>query len=208
MGSLTTGRLAFRKYRIDEKLPSNFVLDKMREIRAHRFRDIPQESDKESSMGWVSIRNLLDTELDPDMIMDRDHMLLSLRVDMRKIPTRLFNAHLEKATEKYMMDKGKNKISKDEKQTIKYKLKMRLLKYVLPTPYVYDLAWNLKTNQVYFFSTGKTINDDFCALFYSTFKLRLRTVDCVSLFRVGMESSVKKSDRRAPAEQRSAEASL
>lgn len=185
MGSLSQGSLSFRRYYIKDEIgnPIDFLGSKSQEISSYRFRGIDQDPEKEISMGWVSIHSLLDNEFNIEDIYFKEHVIFSMRVDKRIIPTNLFKAHLERTKLNYLEKNNKTKIFKEELQMLKQKLRAELLKTFYPIPYVYDISWNMKTNIVSFYSTSKTLNEDFVELFYSTFKLRLRLFDAVSMYR-------------------------
>jgi recombination associated protein RdgC len=168
-----SGSMSTMGYFAQGELPSDFKQTYIDAMRKYRFKDIDPVSDRDQAEGWVTLEDPFDTEFDLNKVFFTDYVVMSLRIDRIRIPAAVFKLHLQKALADYRTDKGKEKLSKDEKDEVRDFLESQLRRRVLPSVQTIDAAWNLENNRVWLFSHNKGINEIFQQLFHDTFGFTL-----------------------------------
>ena len=72
-------------------------------MRQYRFKDIDPTSDRDESMGWVTLEDPFDTEFDLNKVFFTDYVVMTLRIDRIRIPAAIFKLHLQKALEDLLL---------------------------------------------------------------------------------------------------------
>jgi hypothetical protein len=124
-------------------------------------------------MGWVNIRQMLDSRLSLSKVMFRNMFLLSLRSDKLAINQKLFRALLAETIAKTLREREKESLSKEEKLVIEDKVRMDLIKRTQPATATYEAAWHLESGLVFFGSTGERLCLTFSDLFTETFQVSI-----------------------------------
>jgi len=162
----------FVRYAVEGELPENFWNFAAERIAQFSFRDIDDTFD-EYSIGWVSIDNMFDSSFAHASYAVGDYIVLSLRIDERKVSKTLLQKYSLKEEERIKKEKQVPRLSRSHRVRIKEDIRLQLVKKSLPLPAVYDLAWNLADNTVLFFSTStkaQSVLEDF---FKECFGLRI-----------------------------------
>jgi DNA recombination-dependent growth factor C len=153
----------FVRYEIEGTLPDNFRDFVAERIAEFSFRDIDDTFD-EYSIGWVSVENMFDSSFAYGSYAVGDQIVLSLRVDERKVSKVLLKKYALKEEERIKKMKQVPRLSRSQSTQIKEDVRLQLIKKALPVPSVYDLCWNLANNRMLFFSTSQkaqSILEDF-----------------------------------------------
>lgn len=163
---------SYVRYAVEGELPENFWSFAAERIASHSFRDI-DESYEERSVGWVSVINMFDSgfELAPYAV--ADHLVLSLRVDERKVSSKVLNKFCLKEEERMKKARQVPKLGRAQRLEIKENVRLMLLKQSPPVPAVYDLCWNLAESTLLFFATGQKPQELLEEFFKETFGLSL-----------------------------------
>jgi len=152
--SFLGGPASFARFSVNGELPEN-PLDYIDErVRACSFVDI-DDNFEEYSIGWVSIMSMFDTTFAYASHLCGDYVVLSLRVDERKVSPSLLKKFVKKEEERIKKEKQIPKLSRSAKSEIKERIKAELTRKAFPVPAVYDLVWSLSESSLYFFSTNK-----------------------------------------------------
>lgn len=171
--SITSGTITCRAYCLAEPPGKNFLDDVAPDLERHAFKPVRVERSPRS-LGWVSPRDILDTDLTLDKVLFEDFLVLGFRLDKVTVNARLLKAYCNQERLKYLRDHaGKKQMSRDERATLLEKVRLQLLKLQSPTTSFYEMAWNLRTHQVYFTATSTSLNQEFCDLFSDTFHTAL-----------------------------------
>ncbi|MDY6863572.1 MAG: recombination-associated protein RdgC [Thermodesulfobacteriota bacterium] len=168
-----SGTVSFTRYFVEGDSPEPFndlLLNKLREF---AFKEIIEESEIEKSMGWVSVNNMFDTDFSDLNFKKGPFISFTLRVDTRTISPQILNAYLLKEELEYKKETQKERIYKKERDMLKDKVVVKLLKKIPVQPHLYDLCWALDKNILYLFSTSPKICDEFRDFFRKSFSLRL-----------------------------------
>jgi DNA recombination-dependent growth factor C len=175
MGLLNGKGTAFIKFKVGDHrvLPSGDFYGFAEEaIRNHAFRDIDDNYD-EISAGWVSVNDMLDGEFDNDSWRVGDYLLLSLRVDERKVPAATLKKLVLKETKRIQRERQIPRLSRDHQNEIKEMVRLNLLKRAVPQPAVYDMAWDLNSGILLFFSTSANPLSALEQIFHQTFGVHI-----------------------------------
>lgn len=172
MPGLLSNTASLVRYAVEGELPADFWDFAADRIRSHSFRDI-DDTFEERSIGWVSVMNIFDSQFAYASYAAGDYIMLSLRIDERKVPPALLKKFCLKEEERVKREKELPRLSKRHRLEIKENVQLMLLKKSMPGTAVYDLAWNLAEGTVLFFSTNKKAQEALEEFFKETFDLHL-----------------------------------
>lgn len=170
---LLNGSASFMRFTVEGgPLPQPFWDWAAEKISAYSFRDIDDTLD-EYSIGWVSVMNMFDSDFAYASYAAADYIVLSMRVDERKVSSAVLKKMVAKEEERVKLEKEIPKLSRSMRLEIKERIRTQLMRKSVPIPAVYDLCWNLSDNTVLLFSTGKKAMTQVEELFKDTFDLSL-----------------------------------
>ena len=170
---LTAGSLTARIWRALDPLPPNFKEMFERNLQRHAFKPIDPERGELQAMGWVNIRQMLDSRLNLHKVLVRNTILLSLRVDKLAINQKMFRALLAEEIAKQLREKERKDLSREERLVIEDKVRLDLIKRTQPLTATYEAAWHLESGLVFFGSSGEKLNMAFSDLFSETFQVSI-----------------------------------
>ena len=170
---LLSGSATFVRYAVEGELPANFWDFAAERIAAFSFRDIDDTYD-ERSVGWVSALNMFDSSFEFASYSAGDYVVLTLRIDERKISNAALRKFTAKEEERIKKERQVPKLARSHRVEIKDNMKLMLTKRAVPIPAVYDLCWNLSEGTVLFFSTNKKAQEEVEGYFKETFGLQLK----------------------------------
>ena len=153
----------FVRYSVEGQLPDNFWDFAAERIAQFSFKDIDDTFD-EYSIGWVAVDNMFDSGFAHASYAVGDQIVLSLRVDERKVSKILLKKFTLKEEERLKKERQVPRLNRNQRVQIKEDVHLRLVKKALPVPSVYELSWNLANNTLLFFSISpkaQSILEDF-----------------------------------------------
>jgi DNA recombination-dependent growth factor C len=103
-----------------------------------------QDGLEEERMGWCDWRNPLITPPDEDWVSQERFAVFGLRIDTRRVPPALLKAHVDLRLQTLQKEKDLAFVGKEARISLKDEIKEELLRKVLPTPKVVEVAWDLK----------------------------------------------------------------
>lgn len=170
---LLTSTSSFLRYKIENE-SQDISLENLRQaLKDNRFPEIADSEMSEAISGWTSFENPYDPNFDEDHIMYGDNIVFSLRLDKKTIPKKIIEKHLAIESKKIMQQSGNDYLSKNELRKLKEEIMLKLSLLIPSTPNIYDVLWLPQKQEVYFFTTQKSINEIFETLFRQTFSLPL-----------------------------------
>jgi len=169
---LLSNSATFVRYAVEGEMPANFWDFAAERITANAFRDIDDTFD-EYSIGWVSVLNMFDAEFAYASYAAGDYVVLSMRIDERKVPAAVLKKFCLKEEERIKKERQIPKLSRGQRLEVKENIQLMLMKKAAPMPAVYDLCWNLADNTVLFFSTNSKAQAALEDFFKETFNLHL-----------------------------------
>jgi len=162
----------FVRYAVEGELPGGFWEFAAERIARYSFQDIDDTFD-EYSIGWVSIDNMFDSSFAHASYAAGDYIVLSLRIDERKVAKTLLQKYSLKEEERIKREREVPRLNRSQRVRIKEDIRLQLVKKTLPVPSVYDLCWNLAENTVLFFSTNTKAQSALEDFFKECFGLRI-----------------------------------
>ncbi len=175
MGALK-GSMSVRRYAVTEALPADARKKLIRGLRAHTFAELDPKGDVDQSVGWVSLLDSDDTELEAGNCLfvasGGEQLRVSMRVDVLKAPASEVRRKLESKVRLVEGEQGR-KISRRERRELKEEIVHTLRQRISPRVRTFDVAWNLDTGRLYFWSQTKGMNELFLDLFVKSFALRV-----------------------------------
>ncbi|MCL1893097.1 MAG: recombination-associated protein RdgC [Holophagaceae bacterium] len=135
-GTVTLRRFLALGSRPDEKTLCDGLVQ-------NRFRPF-EDGEEEERFGWVDWRNPLISPPDPNCISQGHFSIFALRIDTRKVPPILLKAHTELRIQNLMKEKDLAFVGREARVFLQEEVKAELLRKVLPTPRVVEIAWDIK----------------------------------------------------------------
>jgi len=169
---LLSGSTSYMRFSVEGEVPQPFWDWAAERIAAFSFKDIDDTLD-EYSIGWVSVLNMFDAGFEYASYTAGDYVVLSMRVDERKVSPAVLKKMVAKEEERIKREKEIPRLSRSMKIEIKERVRTQLVRKSVPVPVVYDLCWNLGDSTLLFFTTGKKALALLEDLFKETFGLSL-----------------------------------
>jgi DNA recombination-dependent growth factor C len=171
MGILS-GSVSFVRYQVEGEIADNFWEFADEKIRLYSFHDI-DDTFEEKSIGWVSVMNMFDHEFTQAPFSVGDYIILTMRIDERKVPNAVLKKFCLKEEERIKKERQLPKLNRAQQMEIKENVHLMLLKKSIPVPATYDLCWNLSEGSLTFYSTNKKAQETLEDFFKNTFDMRL-----------------------------------
>ncbi|PIE56069.1 MAG: DNA recombination-dependent growth factor C [Desulfobulbus propionicus] len=169
---LLTGSSSCVRFTVGGSPPSNFWDFVAERVAANSFRDIDDNMD-EYSIGWVSVANMFDADFAYSSYAAADYVVLTMRVDERKVSPAVVKKCVMKEEERIKKDRQLPQLGRAVRLEIKERVRAELLRKSVPVPATYDLCWNLGDATLLFFSTNKKALSQLEDLFRDTFDMPL-----------------------------------
>lgn len=134
------------------------------------FRSIEQTSE-ELSFGWVQLDDYQESSFAGLHTFQHDHYFaFSLRRDQRKLPATLVKPYMLKAEQEWLAANPQFKrVPKQQREDLRDAVRGSLFAKTLPTPAIYDVIWDTRSNLVTFNSLGTNTVDLFVEQFKKSF---------------------------------------
>ena len=108
---------SFVRFTVEGEPPDDFWNFAAEKIRQYSFRDI-DDNYEERSIGWVSPLNMFDSEFAYTSYAAGDYVVLSLRIDERKVSPAALKKFTLKEEERIKREKQIPRLSRDHRQEI------------------------------------------------------------------------------------------
>jgi len=169
-----------KRFQVEGDLSKDFRTDFEELIRSFAFKS--EARDNQEKYGWVSVLNLLDTDFlnYNDWMMDH-YIVLSLRVDKKKLPKSLYKAKCDEAIKAWCKEHGRERCPRQVKMDLKDTIEFAMYRQILATPKTFDLIWDINTKLLLFDSHSDKACDILRVLFRNTFGLQLRPLSALDM---------------------------
>lgn len=163
----------------DPRAPLHYALEDgfrdefVQNIHKHAFTPLNPEDEDEERCGWVGLEDPFDFTPDHNSLYRSEYLVLGFRIDRWRIPSQIFKAHYAEAEKQVMEQGGRERLSRKEKDELKWTVTRALRRKLMPTMKVIDLCWNLDTGVVRFFNQSAKTHELLDELFSETFGLEL-----------------------------------
>ncbi|MCI5119746.1 MAG: DNA recombination-dependent growth factor C [Candidatus Electrothrix sp. AUS4] len=169
---LLSGTASFTRFAVEGEVPEHFWDFVAQRVAEHSFQDIDDTID-EYSIGWVSVADMFDSEFAFSSYAAGDYVILSMRIDERKVAPAVLKKFIAKEESRIRQEKGLRRLSRSVRLEIKERIRAELVRKSPPIPAVYELCWNLSSNTLLFFSNSRKAIALLEDLFKETFDLSL-----------------------------------
>ncbi len=187
------------RFTVEGELPDHFWDFVAERVVEHSFTDI-DDNMEEYSIGWVSVANMFDSEFGYASYAAGDYVVLSMRIDERKVSPAVLKKFTMKEEERIKREKQVPKLSRSARLEIKERVRTELVRKSAPVPVIYDLCWNMTNNTLLFFSTSKKAMIQLEDLFRDTFDLSIMLqIPWTTAVHIADEQLVAELDNLQPA---------
>jgi len=140
-----------------------------RAVNQRVFREHDEDGlPRAEAFGWVAIHDPLVVELETSDIFFQQYVVLGFRYDRRAAPAKLVRLERRRAEEARKREQGLERLGRATRKEIKEEVEARLLLQALPSPQLFECAWNLETSTVFFTGKSRAPREAFSALFRDT----------------------------------------
>jgi DNA recombination-dependent growth factor C len=167
------GSLTYARYFVTGELPKDFRERFMRAIRLRAMKPLEPDDDANERSGWCAIGEPFDIDLHYDGVFFNSYLNLGFRTDRWVIPGPLMRQRLREAESAYLLKRGRERLTRSEKNELKEVVSRKLRKQFVPVTRSVDFSWSLEDGVVRFHSQAARAGADMTALFLKTFALEL-----------------------------------
>lgn len=169
--SLLQGTLSLRRFLVLGPVPSEEDLQEG--LRKDCFRPF-EDGLEEERMGWCDWRNLLILPPEKDWVVQERFAIFGLRLDSRKVPTALLKAQVDLRLQTLQKEKDLAFVGREARISLADEVKVDLLRKVLPTPKVSEVAWDLKGGMLWTTASSVKTQSALIELFIKSFGCELQ----------------------------------
>ena len=169
--SLLQGGLSLRRYLALGPIPQE--LEVVEALESNPFRPF-QDGSEEERMGWVDWRNPLIIPPERDWVMQDRFALFGLRIDTRRVPPILLRAHMDLRLASLQKEKDLAFVGKEARVALLDDVKSDLLRKVLPTPRIVEVAWDLKGGMLWTTAASGKSQTALLQLFHKSFGIEIQ----------------------------------
>jgi len=169
--SLLQGSLSLRRFLVLGPVPGE--QDLVEGLRQDHFRPF-EDGLEEERLGWCDWRNPLICPPDGDWVVQERFAICGLRIDTRRVPASLLKAHVDLRTQQLMKEKDLAFLGKEARTSLQDEVKAELLRKVLPTPKVIEVAWDLKGGVLWTTASSSKTQGALIGLFMKSFGCELQ----------------------------------
>ncbi|HJW08158.1 MAG TPA: recombination-associated protein RdgC [Holophagaceae bacterium] len=169
--SLLQGNFSLKRFLVLGPVPDEKEL--LAGLGQDRFRPF-EDGLEEERMGWCDWRNPLIVPPEEGWVTVDRYALFALRIDSRKVPAALLKAHVDLKLRRLQEEKDLAFIGKEARISLQDEVKADLLRKVLPTPKVVEVAWDLKGGQLWTTASSSKAQGALTSLFMKSFGCELQ----------------------------------
>jgi DNA recombination-dependent growth factor C len=164
--SMLQGTVSLKRFLVLGPVPDEAEL--LSGLEQNQFRPF-QDGLEEERMGWCDWRNPLITPPDGDWVSQDRFAVFALRIDSRRVPPALLKAHVDLRMQSLLKEKDLAFIGKEARISLADEVKVDLLRKVLPTPKVVEVAWDLKGGVLWTTASSSKAQGALTTLFIKSF---------------------------------------
>lgn len=176
---LLKGSITAVRYTVEGSVPDGFRDAYITALNDNAFREPLSPLHMEEVVGWCQVHNLLDvdfTDLNAAWLYNQ-YAVFSFRADKKTLPTRYFQAHLQKRVAAWCRENNRERAPSAVRQELKELLQQELLRQCLPSVSTIDLLWSINDGWCLIEGAGGEPHDKVRKLFFRTFGLALTQAD-------------------------------
>lgn len=164
--SILQGTVSLKRFLVMGPVPD--AKDLQAGLEQDQFRPF-QDGLEEERIGWCDWRNPLITPPDEDWVGQERFAVFALRIDTRRVPSTLLKAHVDLRLQSLQKEKDLAFVGKEARISLADEIKVELLRKVLPTPKVVEVAWDLKGGLLWTTASSGKAQGALTSLFIKSF---------------------------------------
>ncbi len=164
--SLLQGTVSLKRFLVLGPVPGE--TDLQAGLEQDQFRPF-QDGTEEERLGWCDWRNPLITPPEAEWVSQDRFAVFSLRLDTRRVPPALLKAHVDLRLQSLQKEKDLAFIGKEARISLQDEVKVELLRKVLPTPRIIEVAWDLKGGVLWTTAASSKAQGALAGLFIKSF---------------------------------------
>lgn len=168
-----SGSLTYARLFVEGELPENHRERFLETLRLRAMKPLEADDDMPERSGWCALNDPYELKLEYDQVFYNNYLNLGFRTDRWNIPAALLRANVREAEQVHLERKGRERLSKREREEIKTFVLRQMRKQTTPVVRVIDLSWSLEERVVRFFSHSQRPTLAMMELFTKTFGLKL-----------------------------------
>lgn len=186
--SIFKNTVSVTRYKVTSDSEFNKI-DAVQKMKNNQIQEIEMGDDL--SFGWSSLADPYEPFFDDLSFMTGQFFTASIRIDRKKVPLSLLKKELHLAEKKELqsLNQQGKKLTKETKNQIKEATLKNLLSKMQAIPASYDVIWDGSDN-LYLFSTAKSVREIFEVLMTETFDVSIRMVFPLTMALNDFEESI------------------
>lgn len=164
--SILQGTVSLKRFLVLGPVPDGEDLQSG--LEQDQFRPF-QDGLEEERIGWCDWRNPLIVPPDGHWVAQDRFAVFGLRIDTRRVPPALLKAHVDLRLQSLQKEKDLAFIGKEARISLADEVKVELLRKVLPTPRVVEIAWDLKGGILWTTASSSKAQGVLASLFLKSF---------------------------------------
>lgn len=167
------GSLTYSRFFVDIKPPKDFRDRYMRAIRLRTIQPLTASDEDPQRTGFCRIADPFDLDLNPSKVIYENYLNLGVRTDRWVFPSSLVRARVREAEALYLEKKGRQRLSKNERDELKQAVQQKLKQKLTPQVRAVDLSWSLDEQLVRYFTHSAKSIANMLELFEKAFHIKL-----------------------------------
>jgi DNA recombination-dependent growth factor C len=165
------GPISYAKFYVTGDLPEGYQDRFLESIALRRFVPLTVEGEDVQSIGWAPLARPHENDVgfDHNEVFFNSYLNAVLRIDEWKFPSAVFKAAFDEAAKKHLTERGREKLTRREKDELKVVVSRRLRNQFTPVMRTIDLSWNLSTNVLRFWNQSARMEEILVEIFEKTF---------------------------------------
>ena len=168
-----SGSLTYARLYVEGELPEDFRERYINTLRLRAMKPLEAEDDMPERSGFCAFGDPYELELSYERVFFNDFLNLGFRTDRWAIPPALLRANIREAEVAFLERKGRERLTKREKNELKELVLRQMRKQTTPIVRTVDLSWSLDEGIVRFFTHSQRTTLNMMELFSKTFGLKL-----------------------------------
>lgn len=164
--SLLQGTVSLKRFLVLGPVPAE--KDLLAGLEQDQFRPF-QDGLEEERLGWCDWRNPLIVPPDGNWVSQDRFAVFALRMDTRRVPPALLKAHVDLRLQSLQREKDLAFVGKEARISLADEVKVELLRKVLPTPRMVEVAWDLKGGVLWTTASSSKAQGALSSLFIKSF---------------------------------------
>lgn len=168
-----SGSLTYARLFVEGPLPDDYRTRFVDSLRARAMKPLDAEDEAAERSGFCAFGDPFQLELDYERVFFNNFLNLGYRTDRWAISPALLRANLREAEQIYLEKKGRDRLTKREKNELKELVLKQMRRQTTPVVRAVDLSWSLEEGLVRFFTHSPRTCLVMSDLFHKLFGLKL-----------------------------------